>query len=249
MGSISLLSGPDEVLARRLQLLGLRQVSAVRTHTNRTVMVSLNERLILRLHRGYVFAGDRVLSAIVRFLDPRASRIERRRAEQVFLAFPVELYAPRPRDRATTERPRPGDIALLHRLRQLHRELNRTYFGGTLGEIPIRLSGRMRTRLGEVSVDLRTGKPIEIALSRRHLAEHPWGEVEHTVLHEMVHQWQAETGQSIDHGHTFREKAREVGVLPAARRAVARVAEQAAGRSVRSAARETSELPVRKYHG
>jgi hypothetical protein len=246
MGSISLLAGPDEVLARRLRLLGLRQVDAVRTHTNRTVMVSLNERLVLRLHRGYVFAGDRVLSAIVRFLDPRGSRIERRRAEQVFLAFPVELYAPRPRDRAGTERPRPGDLALLHRLRSLHRELNRTHFSGALGEIPIRLSGRMRTRLGEVSVDLRTGKPIEIALSRRHLAEHPWREVEHTVLHEMVHQWQAETGRSIDHGPSFREKAREVGVLPAARRAVGRAGGQAGRRAVRSAARETSELPPRK---
>jgi hypothetical protein len=246
MGSISLLAGPDEVLALRLRLLGLRQVNAVRSHTNRTVMVSLNERLVLRLHRGYVFAGDRVLSAIVRFLDPRASRLERRRAEQVFLAFPVELYAPRPRDRAATERPRPGDLALLHRLRSLHRELNRTHFGGALGEIPIRLSGRMRTRLGEVSVDLRTGKPIEIALSRRHLAEHPWQEVEHTVLHEMVHQWQAETGRSIDHGPSFREKAREVGVLPAARRAVGRAGGQAGRRAVRSAARETSELPPRK---
>jgi len=249
MAAVSLLAGPDEVLAHRLRLLGLRQMSAVRTHTNRTVMVSLNERERLRLHRGYVFAPDRVLSAIVRFLNPRASRADRRRAEQVFLAFPVELYAPRPRERAGPERPRPGDVTLLHRLRTLHRELNRNHFGGSLGEIPIRLSGRMRTRLGEVSVDLRTGRPIEIALSRRHLAEHPWSEVEHTMLHEMVHQWQAETGQSIDHGHTFREKAREVGVLPAASRAVARVAEQAAGRSVRSAARETSELPARKYHG
>jgi hypothetical protein len=106
----------------------------------------------------------------------------------------------------------------------------------------------MRTRLGEVSVDLRTGRPIEIALSRRHLAEHPWSEVEHTMLHEMVHQWQAETGRSIDHGHTFRQKAREVGVLPAARRAVARAAGQEAGRPVRSAARETSELPPHRYH-
>jgi predicted SprT family Zn-dependent metalloprotease len=105
----------------------------------------------------------------------------------------------------------------------------------------------MRTRLGEVSVDLRTGKPIEIALSRRHLADHPWSEVEHTMLHEMVHQWQAETGRSIDHGPTFREKAREVGVLPAARRAVARAGGQTEGRTVRSAARETSELPARKY--
>ncbi|HTC24858.1 MAG TPA: SprT-like domain-containing protein [Gemmatimonadales bacterium] len=241
MASISLLSRPDEVLSRRLSALGLRPLAALRTHRNRTVMVSLSERLVLRLHQGYVFAPDRVLSAIVRFLDPRARRADRRRAERVFLAFPVELYAPRVRERPP-ERPRPGDLTLLHRLRSLHQRLNHEYFGGTLGEIPIRLSGRMRTRLGEVSVDLRTGRPIEIALSRRHLADHPWTEVEHTMLHEMVHQWQAESGRQIDHGPTFRRKAREVGVLPAARRSVARETGPAARRGVGSAARHGSEL-------
>jgi hypothetical protein len=45
--------------------------------------------------------------------------------------------------------------------------------------------------------------------------------VAHTVLHEMVHQWQAETGQPVDHLTAFRAKAREVGVLPAAKRKVA----------------------------
>ncbi len=244
MGSVSLLARPEDVLARRLGALGLRPVAEVRTHRNRTVMVSLNERLLLRLHQGYVFAPDRVLAAIVRFLDPRAPRAERRRAEQVFLAFPVELYAPRARERPA-DRPRPGDLALLHRLRLLHERLNREHFGGALGEIPIRLSGRMRTRLGEVSVDLRTGRPIEIALSRRHLAEHPWAEVEHTMLHEMVHQWQAESRLSIDHGPTFRDKAREVGVLPAARRAVRRAAPPLGPRAFGSAARDGSELRER----
>ena len=79
----------------------------------------------------------------------------------------------------------------------------------------------MRTRLGELSVDIRTGRPIEIAISRKHLTRHPWSEVEHTMLHEMVHQWQAETGLRVDHGPTFREKARSVGVLPRARRGAA----------------------------
>jgi FixJ family two-component response regulator len=58
----------------------------------------------------------------------------------------------------------------------------------------------------------------EIGISRRHLARHSWSEVEHTMLHEMVHQWQAENGYPVDHGPVFRAKAREVGVLPAARR-------------------------------
>lgn len=222
MGPVSLLAPPEEVLARRLALLGLRHVTAVRTHTNRTVMVSLTAGLVLRLHRGYAHAPDRVLGAIVRFLDPRLPKAARRRAERIFLAFPVEQYAPRPPERRPVERPRPGDLALLHRLHALHRRLNRQHFGGALGDIPIRLSGRMRTRLGEVSVDLRTGRPIEIALSRLHLAQHPWAEVEHTMLHEMVHQWQAESGFPVDHGPTFRAKAREVGALAAASRAVAR---------------------------
>ena len=44
----------------------------------------------------------------------------------------------------------------------------------------------------------------------------------HTLLHEMVHQWQAEQGHPIDHGRLFREKAIEVGIEPAARRRLPR---------------------------
>jgi len=215
-------SGFPDQLPERLRLLGLRQVSRVLTHTNRTVMVSIGSDGTLRLHRGYAWASDRVLRAIVRFLDPRAPRPIRRNAQRELLAFPAEHYAPAPARPVRRDRPRPGDLRLIDRLQRLHAELNGRHFGGSLGELPIRLSGRMRTRLGELAVDLKTGRPLEIALSRRHLTRHDWAEVEHTILHEMVHQWQAETGLRVDHGPTFRRKAREVGVLPAARRAVMR---------------------------
>jgi hypothetical protein len=122
---------------------------------------------------------------------------------------------------------------MLHRLEALHRQLSEQHFGGTLGQIQIRLSAHMRSRLGELAVDIKTGRPVEIGLSRRHLARHPWAEVEHTMLHEMVHQWQAETGLRVDHGPTFRRKAREVGVLPVAKRAV----------------RGATELPLRAIEG
>ena len=85
----------NELLAHRLKLLGLRDVDRILTHTNRTVMVSLARR-VLRLHRGYASAPDRVLGAIVRFLDPRVPRVLRRVAEREFLGFPVEEYAPPP---------------------------------------------------------------------------------------------------------------------------------------------------------
>ena len=43
-----------------------------------------------------------------------------------------------------------------------------------------------------------------------------------TLLHEMVHQWQDETGKPLDHGRGFRAKARAVGIEAAAKRAVVR---------------------------
>jgi hypothetical protein len=204
-------------LADRLELLGLHGVRRVVLHTNRTVMLSLAPGGVLRIHQGYAFAPDSVLRAIARFLDARLSRAARRAAERELLAFPVEEYAPAPA-RVRPERPKPGDLLVLHRLETRHRELNQLHFGGTLGPIPFRISGRMRTRLGELSVDRRTGRPIEIALSRRHVERHPWTEVEHTLLHEMVHQWQAEGGLPVDHGAIFREEARRVGILASSTR-------------------------------
>lgn len=79
----------------------------------------------------------------------------------------------------------------------------------------------MRTRLGQLAVNLKTREPTEIAISRAHL-HNGWAEVEKTVLHEMVHQWQVENRLPLDHGPGFRRKALEVGIAPRARRRVAR---------------------------
>jgi transposase len=207
----------DRALADRLRDLGLPPMS-VETHANRTVMVSLGRRGVLRLHRGYAAAPDHVLRAIVGFLDPRVPRRARRRAEREFLEFPVEEHAPPSATAPRRERPRPGDMMLLHRLTLLHERFNTAHFGGSLGFIPIRLSARMRTRLGELELDTRSGRPSEIAISRRHILRHPWSEVEHTLLHEMVHQWQSETGLTVDHGRTFRRKAAELGIETRAKR-------------------------------
>jgi hypothetical protein len=208
----------DEDLPTRLHLLGLHGVSRVVTHTNRSVMVSIGKRRVLRIHAGYAYASDSVLRAIVRFLDPQLPRATRRAAERELLAFPVEEHASSGPPRLRQERPRPGDLLLLHRLSQAFDRFNREHFAGKLSAVPLRLSSRMRSRLGELSVDVRTGRPIEIAISRRHIARHRWSEVEQTLLHEMVHQWQAETGLPVDHGPLFREKARQVGVVPGAKR-------------------------------
>jgi len=57
--------------------------------------------------------------------------------------------------------------------------------------------------------------------SRRHIRRDGWDEALHTLLHEMVHQWQDEQGLAVDHGASFRAKARAVGITPLACRAVA----------------------------
>jgi hypothetical protein len=143
-----------------------------------------------------------------------------RRAQRELLAFPVDEFVPARASSRPAERARPGDEAIIHRLRECHRQLNREHFAGRLGEISFRLSGRMRSRLGELVLDGRRHRAREIALSRRHIRRDAWVEVEHTLLHEMVHQWQAEEGHPVDHGPVFRRKAREVGVEPSAKRQV-----------------------------
>jgi SprT-like family protein len=208
-----------EPLESRLRRLGLRDVDRIETHANRTVMLSLRRR-VLRIHRGYAHAPDAVLSAVVTFLRRGTHRDTRRAAERAFLAFPVHLHVPPPPRRERVEAERPGDRACIAGLTALHDQFNQRWFGGTLRAVPIRLSSRMRRRLGELRVSLLTGAPEAITLSRRHLRRDSPADVEETLLHEMVHQWQAETGATLDHGTAFRRKARDVGIVPRATRRV-----------------------------
>ena len=89
-----------------------------------------------------------------------------------------------------------------------------------LSAVSIVVSRRMRARLGHYAV-AAVGSPAQIAISRRHVRRHGWADAGETLLHEMVHQWQDETGQPVDHGAAFKRKAREVGIPPRAARVVA----------------------------
>jgi hypothetical protein len=211
------LSAPaEELLAARLRALGLHDVSRIRTHQNRSVLVSLTAKGELRVHREYAIAPDRVLHAIVRFVAPRTRRADRRAAERVLLSWPISSEGASPRPPRAADQVRPGEEATINRLETRWQELNNRHFGGILAPIPIGLSSRMVRRLGELVYDRVTSQPVRIVISRRLLKQHPWREVEETLLHEMVHQWQAETGGRVDHGAGFRKKALEVGIVPRA---------------------------------
>jgi hypothetical protein len=170
----------------------------------------------LRVHEGYLDAPPEVLRAIIVFVEGR-TRAERRDAQRAIVGFPIR--APKPP--ARRERTRPEDQPLVDKLTEWHRRYNQWHFGGRLRPATVRVSRRMRSRLGHYTAAVPGGEPAEIAISRGHLRKHGWDEVLHTLLHEMVHQWQDEVGHSIDHGATFRAKAREVGIAPLARRALA----------------------------
>lgn len=201
-------------LYARLGALGLTGVTHLALTRNRTVMVS-RRGTQLRVHGGFADAPDDTLGAIVRFVTARR-RNERAEAVRALRAFPLPDVAPRrPRLLVTA----PDDRAMAARLSEMHRALNARCFGGALQPIEVVVSRRMKTRLGHYAL-AKAGTPGQIALSRRHLTRHGWTQGAETLLHEMVHQWQDETGLPVDHGPAFRRKAMELGITPAAKRTV-----------------------------
>jgi hypothetical protein len=202
----------EELLAR-LRRLGLKRITDCRLTRNRNVMVSFRGDE-LRVHEGYLAAPPAVHQAIVGFIEGR-TRGERRVAQQVIVTHRVNSPAAPSR----RERTRPEDEPLAERLTEWHRSLNAEHFGSELKAVPVRVSRRMKSRLGHYSA--ASGDVSgEIAISWRHWRRHGWDEAVHTLLHEMVHQWQDETGRPLDHGPGFRTKARSVGIEAAAKRAV-----------------------------
>ena len=208
-------------------------------HENRTVLVSVGRGGHLRVHRGYAYGSDRILKAIIRFVNAR-NRADRTASERELLTFSIDaILQPRPKRRR--QRFSRQDREVLRELERIHKQLNSELFDGALSQVPFRISKRMRTRLGEVTVDPRAPRLQEITISRRHWERDGRSEVEKTLLHEMVHQWQAESGLKVDHGPGFRAKAREVGVPPVARRVVDRVAavpDKCTGAQTRGSGRE-----------
>jgi hypothetical protein len=206
---------PERSLPERLHRLGLPRTTRIVVTHNRTVLLSWHVSTGLRLHAGYAAAPDAVLYAIVRFLARGVPRTERLAARRRFMAFPVDRHAPsRPR-RERRDAVSPADQPVIDRLLAAHREFNDRHFGGALGPVAIRISDRMRSRLGDFTPAVRDGR-ARIGLSRRHIRRDGWAAVLDTLLHEMVHQWQSERGYRLDHGREFRRKARDVGIKPGA---------------------------------
>jgi hypothetical protein len=116
-------------------------------------------------------------------------------------------------------RTHPDDEPIAMQLQEWHKKLNAERFNGDLSPITVRVSRRMRSRLGHYAPAQR-GAPAEIAISQRHVKRHGFAQGLQTLLHEMVHQWQDESRLPLGHGPEFRVKAEEVGVVARASRVV-----------------------------
>ena len=204
-------------LRTRLMRLGLGSRYRVRLTTNRTIVVSYGGGE-LRIHNSFLGADEEIWKAIITFVHGRNRQVHQE-ARRTILEFSVprsESAGPRRK----WERNDPADAPLVNELTRWHSIFNEERFGGALRSIPIRISRRMKSRLGHYTPAVDGCEP-EIVLSRRHIRRDGWHESRHTLLHEMVNQWQDEQGLPVDHGSTFRIKARAVGITPLACRAVA----------------------------
>lgn len=167
-----------EELLQRLRAYGLRDITSLRLTRNRATMVSYRGGA-LRVHRAFLNAPSNVLHAIAAFVSGR-TRAERAAARRVLLAYPV------PRDerplRKRREPRHPEDAPTEERLSAAHRALNAERFGGMLHPISIRVSRRLKSRLGYYRVST-AHEPPEIVISRRHLRRHGWTEALATLVH------------------------------------------------------------------
>ena len=203
-----------ERLLSRLKSLGLQHIRQVVLTRNRSVLVSVRG-FDLRVHEGFVDAPTEMHVQIVRFVTARR-KWERQAARDAIIAYPLPRHTKPAR---APERTHPDDEPMVERLAGWHTRFNGELFGAQLQPVPIRVSRRMLRRLGHYAPGVEGGG-AEIAISARHLRRDGFAAALETLLHEMVHQWQHESGLALDHGAEFRKKCREVGAAPSAKRAV-----------------------------
>lgn len=149
-----------------------------------------------------------VVGAPPKVRPPRPRKARKPPATKTREALPPRTRVPR------THR---DDVEFVHRLQEAHAEYNHALFDAALKPVVIRISRRMKNRLGHY-MEAGRGLPAEIAISRKHITRDPWDDVLHTLVHEMVHQWQDENGYALDHSQVFRRKAREIGISARATR-------------------------------
>jgi len=220
-------SSEAELLAL-LQRLGAERLQMVRLRDNRRTIWSLTQGgTVLNLHSAYGEAPLEVLSHFVVIANEALRRTPAYRAaagevrsweglHPALLRLRVQGTG-QPRRRRNT-RPHPGLCVATpeqtHHLRELYRHLNEARFGGRLpADATLRLSSRMRSRLGQMVPGRRFGirSVVEIALNVDLMLEGNGAARIDTLLHEMAHAAEWLFDGTVGHGAGWRQWARRAG--------------------------------------
>jgi hypothetical protein len=211
-----------EALHRR----GARRIRRVSFRRNRSTIWSLGGNgTVLNLHEGYRHAPPSIIDAFALITrtaerDTTAYREAARRV-RIWPGLLPALRAARAAHRRQRRRrqPRyPGPCCATPEqkryLKRLYQYLNDSRFDGRLPKnVPIRLSNRFRTRLGQMVPGLFGGRRVvlEIALNVDLMLQGNGRERLDTLVHEMAHaaDWLCNAGEG--HGPTWRRWAQRAG--------------------------------------
>jgi hypothetical protein len=213
---------------------GAHRLDRVRFRANRSTIWSLTQGdTVLNIHVAYRTAPLELMDhfAVIAREAGRRTAAYRAAAEEVRRWDGLELEIRRlrrehrlrwsPRSKRRVRRPWIGQAGpccatpeQLVYLRRLYRYLNRTRFDGRLpDEVPIRLSNRMTTRVGQMLPGFRNGMRyiVELALNVDLMLEGNGRERIDTLLHEMAHGAEWLFDGKVGHGPSWRFWARYAG--------------------------------------
>lgn len=214
-----------------LRSMGARRLRRVRFRANRTTVWSLTQSgTVFNLHRAFSSAPTSVLRhlAVVASEAWRPSAAYDRARDAVMAWEPVHadirrLRRESARHSSPTRRDGVGPCcatpAQRRYLYRLYRYLNQTRFGGRLpASLPLRLSNRMRSRLGQLAHGWQDGRQVvlEIALNVDLMLPGNGRERLDTLLHEMAHAAAFLLDGDEGHGDSWRWWAERVGCDPRA---------------------------------
>ena len=107
---------------------------------------------------------------------------------------------------------------VLGRLYVAYHEANSRHFAGLLPSVPLDITPiqRPRGKQGMVActqTSIAENRPLCILFDSGYVQKTPsWTEITHTLLHEMIHVWQAVRGERPNHGASFRTMCRRLGI-------------------------------------
>ena len=214
---------------------GARRLRRIRFRPNRSTIWSLTQGgTVLNLHVAYrtaplelmdhfaVIAREarqgttayRAAAEEVRSWDGLELELRRVRREHRLRRDPIGKRHERRRRRLDQAGPCCGTSEQRVYLRRLYRYLNRTRFDGRLpDQVPLRLSNRMTTRVGQMVPGVRNGIRyiLELALNVDLMLEGNGRERIDTLVHEMAHGAEWLFDGKIGHGPGWRRWARYAG--------------------------------------